>query len=82
MKNKMPSTYKRSLTKGIVWEGFSFIITLIAIYLFYGNLPLSIKFTLILTIIKMILFFVHERAWKKIKWGKHEINNSQNVSIK
>jgi adenylylsulfate kinase len=66
----MPSTYKRSLVKGIIWEFFSFIITLIAVYSFYGNFILSVKFTLILSIIKVFIFFIHERAWKKVKWGK------------
>jgi adenylylsulfate kinase len=67
----MPSTYKRSLVKGIVWESFGFIITLIAVYWIYGNLNLSLKFTLGLTLVKMILFFVHERAWKNVRWGKY-----------
>lgn len=66
----MPSTYERSLVKGIVWEGFSFIITLIMVYWIYGNFSLSLKFTAILTLIKVILFFVHERVWKNVKWGK------------
>jgi len=68
----MPSTYKRSLVKGIVWETISFVLTLIAVYWIYGNLSLSIKFTLGMTLVKMVLFFIHERAWKKVKWGKYE----------
>lgn len=67
----MPSTYKRSLVKGIIWEGFSFIITLIAVFLVYNNFMLSLKFSLGLSLIKIILFFVHERAWKSVKWGKY-----------
>ena len=68
---KMASTYERSLVKGIVWESFGFVLTLVAVYLVYGDLALSIKFTLVLTVIKMILFFFHERIWKDIKWGKY-----------
>jgi adenylylsulfate kinase len=67
----MASTYKRSLVKGIVWEGFSFIITLVAIYFVYGNLVFSLKFTLALSLVKIVLFFVHERIWKDIRWGKY-----------
>jgi uncharacterized membrane protein len=66
----MPSTYKRSLVKGIIWEVFSFILTLVALYLVYGNLTFSIEFSLGLTIIKIALFFCNERIWKKINWGK------------
>jgi adenylylsulfate kinase len=68
----MASTYQRSLVKGIIWEGFSFIITLIAVYLIYGDISTSLKFTFGLTVIKMGIFFIHERIWKKIKWGKIE----------
>jgi len=67
----MPSTYERSLIKGIVWEFISFIITLIAVYLIYGNIKFSIVFSLVLSVIKMIFFFIHERIWKKIMWGKY-----------
>jgi len=58
------------LVKGIVWEGISFIVTTFAVYLFYGDFVQSLKFSLILTFFKAILFFFHERYWKTIKWGK------------
>ena len=67
----MASTYKRSLVKGIVWETISFLITLTAVYIIYGDFNLALKFNIILTFIKMILFFIHERAWKDIHWGKY-----------
>jgi uncharacterized membrane protein len=67
----MSSTYERSLVKGIVWEGFSFLITLAAVYLVYGNIIFSLKFTAVLTIVKMLFFFIHERAWKNVRWGKY-----------
>jgi len=67
----MASTCERSLVKGIVWEVLSFIVTVIAVYLVYGNLAMSIKFSLVLSMIKIFLFFIHERVWKKIRWGKY-----------
>jgi len=66
----MGSTYKRSLIKGIVWEAISFVITMIVVFFYYGDLESSIKFSLILTVIKAFIFFFHERLWKKIRWGK------------
>ena len=67
--NNMKSTYERSLMKGIVWEGFSFLLTLLAVYLVYGDFAFSIKFSLVFTVIKVVLFFIHERIWKDITWG-------------
>jgi adenylylsulfate kinase len=64
------STYERSFLKGFIWEVISFIIVLIAVYAVYGNLETSIFFSVILTLVKTPIFFLHERIWKKIKWGK------------
>ena len=68
--DKMPSTYQRSLVKGIVWELISFVITTLAVFIFYGDIYTSLKFSIALTLIKMVFFFVHERGWKEVKWGK------------
>ncbi len=66
----MGSTYERSFLKGCVWEFVSFIVVIIAVYIAYGNLLTSIRFSLILTIAKIPLYFIHERVWKIIRWGK------------
>ena len=65
----MGSTYKRSFAKGLSWEVIAFVITFIAVYIVFGDFKISLGFSLILTLIKAALFFVHERLWKKIKWG-------------
>lgn len=56
--------------KGVLWELISFFIASFAVYLIYGNIKTSILFSLVLTLIKVPLFFLHERMWKKVKWGK------------
>lgn len=66
----MGSTPERSFIKGICWEIISFLLTLLVVYILYRNILLSLKITIILTLIKIPLYFIHERVWKKIKWGK------------
>ena len=66
----MPSTYQRSLIKGVCWEIVSFIVTAFAVFLWYGDLAISIKFSFFLSLAKIFLFFIHERLWKKVVWGK------------
>jgi len=66
----MGSTYERSFAKGLCWEIISFIITTFAVYLIYGNFYFSLKFSFVLGIIKVLIFFMHERLWKQVKWGK------------
>jgi adenylylsulfate kinase len=69
----MASIPMRSFIKGVCWETISFIITLIAVYMIYGNFVLSLQFSLILSAVKIFIFFAHERLWKKIRWGKFHI---------
>lgn len=66
----MPSTYQRSFVKGVAWEGGTFVLTSAIVYYFFGNLADSITIGLILTLIKIPLYFTYERVWKMIKWGK------------
>jgi adenylylsulfate kinase len=66
----MGSTPERSFIKGICWEIISFLLTLLVVFLLYGNILVSLKITVILTAIKIPIYFIHERIWKKIKWGK------------
>lgn len=76
-KNCITSTPKRSFIKAFTWEIIAFVITLIAVYLVYGDIKMSIKFTLVLTAIKILFLYVHERIWKKISWGRfYEKKNS------
>ena len=75
----MASVPLRSFIKGVCWETVGFIITLFAVYLIYGNFLSSLKFTLVLTFIKIFLFFVHERLWKKIRWGKYHVIGGRKV---
>jgi len=75
----MASTRFRSFIKGISWELISFILTGTAVYLLYGNLALSIQFSAVLTGVKIILFFGHERAWKKVRWGKYHYVKGKRV---
>jgi adenylylsulfate kinase len=75
----MASTCVRSFVKGVSWELIAFLITVGAVYFIYGNLALSIKFSLVLTVLKIGFFFAHERLWKKIKWGKYHMVKGKRV---
>jgi uncharacterized membrane protein len=75
----MSSIPLRSFIKGVCWETISFIITFFAVYAVYGNFLDSLKFSWVLSVIKILLFFLHERVWKKIRWGKYHIVNGRTV---
>lgn len=66
-------TNKRSLVKGISWRVVATTTTIIIVYLFFGRLDLAIAAGMIETVLKVGLYWAHERAWFKIKWGRKKI---------
>jgi len=66
-------TNKRSIVKGVSWRIVATTTTIIIVYFFFGRLDLAIVAGLIETILKIALYWAHERVWFKIKWGKKRI---------
>jgi len=66
-------TNRRSIVKGISWRIVATTTTIIIVYIFFGRLDLAVAAGLIETILKVGLYWAHERAWFKIQWGKRRI---------
>ena len=66
----MNDTSIRSLIKAISWRITGTVDTFIISWIITGEILLasSIAFTEILT--KIFLFWLHERVWNRISWGK------------
>ena len=68
----LSDTPVRSLAKAVSWRVTGTIDTFIIAWLITGQ-PLiasTIAFTEIMT--KICLFWLHERVWNKIKWGRND----------
>lgn len=61
---------QRSLVKTISWRVVGTIATIVISYIITGTLALAFSIGVIELISKLVLYFFHERAWNKIKWGK------------
>lgn len=61
---------KRSLIKTISWRAVGTITTVVISYVITGTMALAFSIGGIELVSKMVLYFFHERAWEKIKWGK------------
>ncbi len=66
-------TNQRSIVKGISWRVVATATTIIIIYFFFGRLDLAIAAGLIESVLKVGLYWAHERAWFKVQWGKKRI---------
>ncbi|WP_152184260.1 adenylyl-sulfate kinase [Sulfurimonas indica] len=66
-------TNKRSIVKGISWRIVATTTTIIIVYVFFGRLDLAIAAGMIETVLKIALYWAHERVWQKLRWGKKKI---------
>jgi adenylylsulfate kinase len=66
-------TNTRSIIKGISWRFIATTTTIIIVYFFFDRLDLAIAAGMIETILKIALYWGHERIWQNIRWGKQKI---------
>lgn len=63
----------RSIVKTISWRILATITTFILVYIFTGNFNIAFTVGFLEVFLKMLIYFFHERAWDKIKFGRKEI---------
>ena len=63
----------RSVVKGISWRVVATTTTILIVYFFFDRLDLAIAAGLIETVLKVGLYWAHERIWQKLRWGKKKI---------
>ncbi|WP_428737624.1 adenylyl-sulfate kinase [Sulfurimonas sp.] len=63
----------RSLVKGFSWRLVATTTTIIIVYIFFGRLDLAIAAGALEWVAKITLYWAHERAWFKIRWGRKKI---------
>ena len=63
-------SFRRSVVKTISYRAVILILDFTSIYLFTGQVKIAFGFMIISNIYTTIGYFVHERIWDKIRWGK------------
>lgn len=66
----MKETRKRSVVKAISWRIIATSTTVVLVLIFTGNFVLAAGVGVFDMITKLLFYYVHERAWNKLKWGK------------
>jgi len=65
-------THSRSIAKTISWRILATFTTMSLVYIFIGDLSIAVSVGGIEVFLKMLIYFFHERAWDKIKFGRKE----------
>ena len=61
--------HKRSIAKAISWRLTGTVDTIIISWIITGRFVLAISIGLFELLTKTILYYAHERAWQKVRWG-------------
>ncbi len=65
----MESHY-RSIVKAITWRTGGTVVTFAVAWILTGNISLSAGIGILDTVIKIGAYYVHERLWIRVKFGK------------
>jgi uncharacterized membrane protein len=63
-------TRRRSLAKSLSWRVLAGIITTLVVLTMTGRLQFAAEIGLLDTLVKLFVYFAHERAWNKINYGR------------
>jgi uncharacterized membrane protein len=67
-----PDSYVRSLAKSVCWRFVGGLDTALLSLLVTGNAKYAVSIASIEALTKIALYFLHERAWRLVAWGRLE----------
>ena len=69
-RKKTKDSPQRSILKTISWRVLATTATMIIIYVISGSLDWAIMGGIFDVVVKLVLYYAHERLWTNIEWGK------------
>jgi uncharacterized membrane protein len=63
-------TKRRSIVKSLSWRLVAAIITTTIAFLMTGQMEFAAKIGLADTVVKLLIYFAHERLWNRIPYGR------------
>jgi uncharacterized membrane protein len=70
MNTSSGESFKRTIGKTVSYRIVILILDFTCIYLFTGQVKMAVGFMIVSNIYTTVGYFIHERIWDKIKWGK------------
>ena len=67
---KFKETKERSITKSVTFRVLVIISDLVVIYILTRKVVATIAITVFTNLASTIFYFLHERIWNNISWGK------------
>ena len=61
--------HMRSVMKGVSWRVLATLTTMVLVFIFTGDLMIMVEVGVFEVVLKLIIYYVHERAWNAVPWG-------------
>ena len=61
---------QRSIAKAISWRICATLTTIFLIFVFTRELTLALEIGVVEVMLKIIIYYFHERIWNRIEWGE------------
>mgnify|MGYP003326783185 CR=1 FL=1 len=71
----MKETKKRSLFKTIAWRVVATLNSFLVLLYFSGKVESNLGLAIIMNITGFFVYYIYERIWNHIKWGKIILDN-------
>ena len=65
----MKDSWKKSLLKTLSWRVIATLITMSVVYILTGEALLSFGIGTMDMLLKIVFYYLHERAWTRVQWG-------------
>ncbi|NQT22741.1 MAG: DUF2061 domain-containing protein [Candidatus Omnitrophica bacterium] len=62
--------HRRTFLKTITWRIIALFTTIIVVYIYSGDAKESVVIGGVANLIKMILYYIHERIWNRLGFGR------------
>lgn len=66
----MTESHKRSVAKGISWRLGGTLCTVVIAWLLTGSARAGVAIGVVDFIIKVVMYYIHERIWQRVGWGR------------
>ncbi len=62
--------HERSIAKAVTWRIIAALTTMSLVYIFTGEILLTLGVGAFDVLLKLAFYYLHERAWDRISWGR------------
>jgi uncharacterized membrane protein len=75
----MVEKHRRSFLKAVSWRATGTVDTILISFLVTGRIKLALSIGFVELFTKIGLYYLHERIWGKILWGRHKAKEDYTI---